>query len=108
MNVTGGRALELLLALGVVLLLLVTPTADLWAFGFHEHIVVPERGSNLTGPGTAQEPIPSHHCELSVSAGDLVPGIELAMPALVAIDPPEQRASALSQRPFVPLTPPRA
>jgi hypothetical protein len=84
------------------------PSADLLAFGLHDHIVVPERGSNLSGPSTAQKPIPSHHCELSVSAGDLVPNIELAMPQLLAIDPPEQHASALSQRPFVPLTPPRA
>ena len=107
MNVTGGRTLKLLLALGVVLLLLVTPTADLLAFGFHEHIAVPEPGSNLSGPSTAQKPIPSHHCELSVSAGDLVPSIE-ALPPLAAIGPPEQRASAVSQWPFVPLTPPRA
>lgn len=105
---SGGRALKLVLALGVVLLLLVTPTADLLAFGFHEHIVVPEPGSTLSGPSTAQKPMPSHHCELSVSAGDLVPSIELALPPLAAIDPPEHRASALSQWPFVPLTPPRA
>lgn len=108
MRLTGGRALELVLALGVVLLLLVTPTADLLAFGLHEHIVAPERGTDLSGLSTAQEPIATHHCELSVSAGDLVPAIELAMPALVAIDPPSQHASALSQRPCVPLTPPRA
>jgi hypothetical protein len=108
MRLTGNRAFELALALGILLLLLVTPTADTLAFGLHEHVVAPEHGSNLTEASNAQGSTSFHHCELSVTAGDLVSTAKLATPESLVIDRPELRASASSQRPFVPLTPPRA
>ena len=90
-----------------VLLLVLVPSADLIAFGVHEHVVVPaERSFDLTG-ASAQDPPLSHHCELSVSVGELIPVIELTMPVGLVSDSPKPLASASQHRPLVPLTPPR-
>ncbi len=97
----------LLIALSSSLLVL-TPAADLLAFGLHDHVAPAERGSALAGPGSADGPTPSHHCELSASIGELLSVVELPVPGLVAIDATEYQAAAPRHRPFVPLTPPRA
>lgn len=91
-----------------VLLLVLVPSADLIAFGVHEHVAGPaERSFDLTGAESAQDPPPSHHCELSVSAGELIPVIELPTPVGVVSDPPQPPAFGPQHRPLVPLTPPR-
>lgn len=92
-----------------LLLLVLVPMADQLAFGFHEHVMVgAERGVDLTGAERAQGQPPSHHCELSVSIGDVLPVVELPAPVGVMVDPPEPYASDPQHRPFAPLTPPRA
>src|SRR5436309_9538272 len=84
------------------------PTADLLAFGFHEHVVPPERSSDLSNPDDTQSPTLFHHCELSVSVGELLTAVELPAPRLITIDATECQSAAPRQWPFVPLTPPRS
>jgi hypothetical protein len=96
-----------LLAAVSVLLLALAPSADVVAFGLHEHVTT-ERSFGLTGAETAQGATPSHHCELSVSLGELIPVVELPTPLVLIGDPPNPRASSPQHRPFVPLTPPRS
>lgn len=92
-----------------MLLLVLAPTADVAAFGLHEHVVVtPEPGSDLTGPNGLESVTLAHHCELSVSFGEAVPIVELPTPMLVEIGSRELRVSSPQHRPFVLLTPPRA
>jgi len=98
-----------LLATASVLLFLLAPIADVAASGLHEHVVVtPERGSDLLDSDRLQGPTLSHHCELSMSLGEMLPVVELPMPLLTMIDPREPHASSPQHRPLVPLTPPRA
>lgn len=91
-----------------MILLVLVPTADLLAFGFHEHIVPSERSSDLSDQDDTQNPTLLHHCELSVSAGELLTAVELPAPGLIAIDATEYQSAAPRQRPFIPLTPPRS
>ena len=106
--VTVIRPGKRLLTMASVLLLVLVPSADLIAFGVHEHVVVSaERGFDLTGAGSVQDPPSTHHCDLSVSVGELIPVIELPMPVGLVSDPPQPPAFAPQHRPLVPLTPPR-
>jgi hypothetical protein len=99
---------KLLLITASVVLLVLVPTADQVAFGVHEHVVVPaERSFDLTGAESAQGPPLSHHCELSVSVGELISVVELPTPVGVMSDPLKPHSSAPQHRPFVLLTPPR-
>lgn len=108
MTGTSRGRLRVVLVFSAVLLLMLAPAIDSVAFGLHEHVVAPERSSNLSGPGDTQSPTLSHHCELSASGADLVSVV--TVPALVrlALVTLEQRVAAPPHRPFVPLTPPRA
>jgi hypothetical protein len=100
---------RLLLTAASVLLLVLVPSADIVAFGLHEHAVVtPESGGDLTGSDNLEGPTISHHCEFSVSVGEVPSVIEIPMPTVVMADPPEPHASAPQYSPFVLLTPPRA
>lgn len=105
--VTVRRLGSLFLAAMSAFLLVLVPSADLAAFGLHEHVTA-ERSSGFTGPEGTEGATLSHHCELSVSVGELVPVVEL--PTLVVLfgDPRNPRAPSPRHRPFVPLTPPRA
>ena len=109
-RLTSGRSLpvRLLLVAASVLLLVLVPTADLLAFGFHEHVVPPERSSDLSDQNDTQSSTLSHHCELSVSTGELLTAVELPAPGLLTIDATEHQSAAPRHRPFVPLTPPRS
>lgn len=103
------RPWRFVLTAAAVLLLVLVPSADMVAFGPHEHVMVtPERGGDLTGAESIQDPTLSHHCELSVSVGELLPVVELPTPVVVMVDPREPHASTPQHRPFVPLTPPRS
>lgn len=97
---------RLFLATVGVLLLVLAPSADVVAFGLHEHETV-ERSFDLTGAESTQGPTLFHHCELSVSVGELIPAAELPTPIVVMGDPPDPRASSPQHTPFVLLTPPR-
>ena len=91
-----------------MLLLVLAPTADLLAFGFHEHVVPPERSSDRSDQNDTQSPTLLHHCELSVSVGGLLMVVELPTPGLIRIDTTEYQSATPRHRPFVPLTPPRS
>ena len=104
----------LLFATTTALLLVFLPSADMLAFGLHEHLAgAPE---NTLGPVSSdsmqsqpgQNQPSSHHCELSVSSGDLVAVAALPMPVAVLVFTLDPLISAPQHRPFVLLAPPRS
>jgi hypothetical protein len=91
-----------------MLSLALAPVADPLAFGVHEHVAADQRPVQTIEPASNPGPTVPHHCELSVSVGQLEPAVELATPAPIVASPPDLSAPAPSHRPFVPLNPPRA
>ena len=104
--VTVTRLSRFLLATVSVLLLVLVPSADLVAFGLHEHVTA-ERTFGLAGAESTPDAPLSHHCELSVSVGELIPVVELPTAVSLMGEPPNPRAFDPQNRPFVPLPPPR-
>ena len=91
------------LVLGLVI---VAPTADLLAFGIHEHVTAPDDTSrDLAGPDNSGPP--AHHCELSASPAGLALALVLSAPGPIAVPVVETRVSASDRTPSVPLGPPR-
>ena len=104
--VTVTRLCRFLLSSVSVLLLVLVPSADLVAFGLHEHVTA-EGSFGLAGAESTPDLPLSHHCELSVSVGELIPVVELPTPVSLMGEPPNPRALYAQHRPFVPLPPPR-
>jgi hypothetical protein len=103
------RLVKLLLVTTVVLLVGFLPSADILAFGLHEHTVAsPERSSDLTGSETTETHPVSHHCELSVGVGDVITVADLLLPVVTFAEPPEHHVPAPQHSPLVLLTPPRS
>jgi hypothetical protein len=103
------RALRLLLATATVLLLLFLPSADVLAFGLHEHLVeTPEQTMDVAGSNNMQSQPSVHHCELSVSVGDLVAVASLPAPVTMLVFTLEPPVSVPQHRPFVLIAPPRS
>lgn len=103
------RPLRLLLAATTALLLVFLPSADVLAFGLHEHLIgTPEQSMDLAGSDSMPSQPGSHHCELSVSIGDLVAVADLPMRKATLVLTLEPPVSAPQHRPFVLLTPPRS
>lgn len=104
-----NRGWRFLLTVASVLVLVLAPITDVAAFGLHEHTVgAPQSGNDLEGSDSRQGSTLSHHCEVSMSLGEMLPVVELPMPLLTIIDLREPHASSPQHRPLVPLTPPRA
>lgn len=91
------------LVLGLVI---VAPTADLLAFGVHEHVTgSAEQSRDLAGADTPGAP--AHHCELSISPAGLASVAVVPSPGLFVVPVVETRVSAVDRTPSVPLGPPR-
>lgn len=104
-----GHARRRLFILASLLLLVLVPTADTAAFGLHEHVVVAaDPGVGLGGADRTQDPTSLHHCELSVSIGELLPIMVLPRPAGVMADQASPHEPTVQHKPFLPLIPPRA
>jgi hypothetical protein len=103
------RLVKLLLATTAVLLVSFLPSADILAFGLHQHTVAsPERSLDLTGSETTEAQPVSHHCELSVSVGNVVVIADLPVSVVTFAGPPEHHVPAPQHSLFVLLTPPRS
>ena len=107
--VTAMRLVKLLLVTTAVLLVGFLPSADILAFGLHQHTVAsPERSLDLPDSETTEALPVSHHCELSVSVGDRVVIAELPVSVVTFAAPPEHHVPAPQHSLIVPLTPPRS
>lgn len=90
----------------VLALVIVTPTADLLAFGVHEHVTASDDSSrDVSSPGSPGAP--AHHCELSISPAGVGPAIALPASGPIVGLIFDTGLSAAQRTPSVPFGPPR-
>jgi len=93
----------------LVLAILAIPTADLLAFGLHEHVMAPVMlgFDEVTAPPHAEAGT-AHHCELWMNPGDVAPAFTpFRSAAGVNLGDGPQSARPV-WHPFLPFTPPRS
>ena len=90
----------------VLALVIVTPTADLLAFGVHEHVTASDdSGRDVSSPGSPGAS--AHHCELSISPAGLGPAVALPASGPIVGLIVDTVVNAAQRTPSVPLGPPR-
>ena len=94
----------------LVLLFISIPSADVFTFGIHEHTAVVDREgdtNDVAQPDHAGHLV-SHHCDLSMTPGEVAPHFDLATPAPTAVAMAELPPPHIRSVRFVPFPPPRS
>ena len=100
------RAIACLLAVVLVAI----PAADVFAFGIHGHTVAVDREGDtddVAQPGHAGHLV-SHHCDLSMTPGEMSPPFDFVAPMAIAVAAAEPHSPHVRSTPFVPSPPPRS
>lgn len=99
------RAAAVLLAI----LMVVVPTADLFAFGIHDHVVMGATDATEVHAGHVHtSPHSAHHCHLWVNPAETADSCVLVSPFLSRVRVLAPRVARLVRRPFQPFAPPRS
>ena len=100
------RAIAYVLALVLVAI----PAADVFAFGIHGHTASADRKGDtddVAQPGHAGHLV-SHHCDLSMTPGEVSPHFDLVAPMAIAVAAAEPHSPHVRSKPFIPSPPPRS
>jgi hypothetical protein len=96
-------------ALLLVILMVVLPTADLCAFGIHDHVAAGSADATEVHAGHAHtNPQHAHHCDLWTNPAETADSCVLVSPFLSSLRVPAPRVARLAPRPFQPFAPPRS
>jgi hypothetical protein len=99
------RAAAVLLAI----LIVVVPTADLFAFGIHDHVAMSATDVTEVHAGHVHSSSHSaHHCHLWMNPAETVDSCVLVSPFLSSVRVPASRGARLVRRLFQPFAPPRS
>lgn len=106
----SGRRGVCVVACLLVFILVAIPTVDLVAFGIHEHTatVDPEGDSDDVTQTSHAGHVLSHHCDLSMSPGEVATHFDLLSPLGTAVTIVELPSLHVCSLPFVPFSPPRS
>lgn len=96
-------------ALLLAIVTVVVPTADLCAFGIHEHVATSVADATEIHAGHAHtSPQRAHHCDLWTNPAETADPCVLVSPVLSSIRVPAPLVGRLAPRPFRPFAPPRS
>jgi hypothetical protein len=96
-------------ALMLVILLVVVPTADLCAFGLHDHVATSAADATEVHAGHAHtNPQRAHHCDLWTNPAETADSCVTVSPFLSSMRVPALLVARFAPRPFQPFAPPRS
>jgi hypothetical protein len=96
-------------ALLLVILMVVLPTADLCAFGIHDHVATGSADTTEVHAGHAHtSPQRAHHCDLWTNPAETADSCATGSPFLSSMRVPAPLVARLAPRPFQPFAPPRS
>jgi hypothetical protein len=106
---TSCRVLLMIAGLLLVMLMVVLPTADLCAFGIHDHVATSAADAAEIHAGHAHtSPQNAHHCDLWTNPAETADACVLVSPVLSSTRLSPPLIAHLAPRPFQPFAPPRA
>jgi len=107
--VTSPGIVRMMAALLLATLLVVVPTADLCAFGLHDHVATGAGDATGVHAGHAHtSPQSAHHCDLWTNPAETADSCVLVSPFLSSMRLPAPLVARLVPRPFQPFAPPRS
>jgi len=96
-------------ALLLATLMIVVPTADLFAFDIHDHVATGATDTTEVHAGHAHtSPHSAHHCDLWMNPAETPDSCVLVPPFLSSVRVSAPLVAHLAPRPFQPFAPPRA